>query len=115
MLTDGKVWGQTTLVYKDGLISVHLLKINAGGFCSEHRHQVKSNIFIVLKGRIRVKVWRDSRLIDTTILTEGQEFHVTPGQWHQFEAVETSEVLEIYRARLSEPDIERRTEGGKRK
>jgi len=49
---------------------------------------------------------------DMTILKEGQMSAVPPGFWHCFEALEDSEIIEIYQVLLHDPDIERRTHGG---
>jgi len=52
---------------------------------------------------------------DVTTLKEGQVSAVPPGLWHCFEALEDSEVIEMYQVLLHDPDIERRTQGGMRK
>lgn len=114
MITEGKIWGVTSEVYRDDTVSVNYLEIKAHGFCSEHCHARKTNIFIVLEGELAVRVWRDRALIDFTVLKPGMSLHVLPGQWHQFEAKTVVRALEIYRVRLEDPDIDRRTQGGKR-
>jgi quercetin dioxygenase-like cupin family protein len=112
MMTEGKVWGTTAEVYQDGNISVHHLKAKAGGFCSEHRHAFKDNIFVVLEGELRVGIERGGGMIDQTTLHSGDSITVPAGTWHTFLAVRNSVFIEIYRAGLREPDIERRTQGG---
>ena len=107
----GKVWGETTQIFKTSNIEVHYLRIKKGGYCSEHRHR-KSNLFFVIRGKLKIKTWDDERLIDETILTEGQMTTIQPGPWHKFEALENTECIEIYEARVCERDIERRTQGG---
>jgi quercetin dioxygenase-like cupin family protein len=110
-MTEGKVWGTTAEVYRDAGIAVHFLKIKAGGRSSEHRHTFKENVFVVLTGEIEVRIWRAEKLVDRTILRAGTELVVPAGVWHDFLAREDSTVIEIYRAGLRDPDIERRTQG----
>ena len=111
-MKEGKAWGETTLVYNSQAASVHYLKIKPGGFCSEHRHTRKKNLFHVLRGRLSVLVWKTEGPGDRTDLQAGDTFTVDPGQWHKFETTEGAEILEIYEARLEGPDIERRSTGG---
>lgn len=119
-MTEGKVWGETSLVFQNKMVAVHCLEIKKGGFSSEHRHWIKTNHITVLRGELIILTWRDSEnpsnhrksMIDQTRLRAGGEFVCAPGIWHQFQAVEDSEVIEIYTAELLEPDIERRTRGG---
>lgn len=109
----GKVWGATSLVYQSPHTQVHLLEIKRGGFCSEHRHARKSNLFVVLKGRLEVRVWPDMyQQFDSTILGPGQSTSVPVGSWHQFLAIDDTECLEIYESAEIGEDIERRNTGG---
>jgi len=111
----GKVWGETAEIYSDKTVSVHFLKINSGGYCSEHLHTFKETRFCVLEGAVLIRTWREpGSLVDETRLMPGSLYVCPPGVWHQFEAIKDSRVIEIYTAGLHEPDIERRTQGGKR-
>ena len=108
------MWGTTTLVYASPYVQAHLLEIERGGFCSEHRHERKTNTFAVLSGRLEVRVWRDSfNAFDSTILGPGQSTVVPVGCWHQFLAVDDVTCLEFYEAAGIEEDIKRRTTGGR--
>lgn len=109
----GKDWGETTLLFKNMNVEVHYLKIKKGGFCSEHRHK-KSNLFYIIEGRVRIKVWDDDQgaLLDDTILNAGQITTVEAGFWHSFEALEDSKINEVYQIIIDENDIERRSKGG---
>jgi len=69
-------------------------------------------MFYVISGRLKITIWRDKHMKDVTILKEGQTSAIPPGFWHCFEALEDSEVIEIYQVLLHDPDIERRTQGG---
>jgi len=86
----GKVWGQTTEFFRNALVSA----------------------LYVISGKLKITIWRDKHMKDVTILKEGQTSAIPPGFWHCFEALEDSEVIEIYQVLLHDPDIERRTQGG---
>lgn len=110
----GKVWGSTALVHANPFTETHLLEIRKGGFCSEHRHARKTNLFVVISGRILVKIWHDHSSPDSTELGAGESTSVPPGVFHQFEGLEDAIVLEIYESASIEEDIDRRTVGGVR-
>lgn len=110
----GKIWGETTLVFQSINVEVHYLDIKKGGYCSIHRHK-KSNLFYVISGQLKVTIWdRDNKdkVIDCTVLGEGQLTSVYPGYWHKFEALKDTWCIEVYQAIIEEGDIERFTEGG---
>lgn len=97
------------------MFSVHLLRINQGGFCSQHRHERKINHFHVISGRLAVHLWPrgvEQDQPDTTELTPGQSFTVELGVWHSFTALIPTLALEVYEAAPVEDDIIRRTVGG---
>lgn len=93
--------------------AAHLLEIQAGGFCSEHRHARKRNHFHVIQGELEILSWPDGKEPDRTRLGPGDEAVVEPGIWHQFRALAPTIALEIYEAAPVEEDIDRRTTGGR--
>jgi mannose-6-phosphate isomerase-like protein (cupin superfamily) len=113
-----KVWGTTHCLFQSPFFSAHLLHVNKGGFCSEHRHERKLNHFFVLSGRLAVHEWSGGGLTqdqpDTTMLGSGESMRVPVGNWHSFTAVEDTVCLELYEAAPVEEDIVRRTTGGLR-
>jgi mannose-6-phosphate isomerase-like protein (cupin superfamily) len=110
-MKQGKVWGDTDTVFSNGHVSVHVLKIKKGGFCSEHKHKSKVNHFHVISGCLQISIWQDSS-IDHVVIEDGENTIVNPGSFHKFLALEDTLALEIYYAPLDEEDIERRTKGG---
>jgi mannose-6-phosphate isomerase-like protein (cupin superfamily) len=109
----GKVWGTTSLIHASRYVQAHLLEIRAGGFCSEHRHERKTNTFIVLRGRLEVRTWPDmTNAFDATELEAGQSMAVPVGVYHQFRAIDDTLCIEFYEAAEIEEDIHRRTQGG---
>ncbi len=114
-MRQGKDWGYTTEIFRNAIVSAHHLEINKGGFCSEHVHKFKFNVFYVISGKLKITIWRENDVKDVTILTAGQESAVSPGFYHTFEGLEKTECIEIYQVLLIGEDIERRTQGGPKK
>jgi len=113
-MRQGKVWGMTNEIYRSPIFSAHHLSIDKFGYCSKHKHMRKHNLFYMLSGKLKITIWRDG-LPDVTILEAGQTSGIPPGHYHQFEALENSECIEIYYVFLEDPDIERKSQGGIRK
>jgi len=114
-MRQGKDWGYTTEFFRNAMVSAHHLEIRKGGFCSEHIHAHKYNLFYVMSGRLEITIWRENKVKDITILEPGQSSAVSPGFWHAFRGLEETECIEIYQVLLIEPDIKRRTQGGIKK
>jgi len=115
MIIQGKVWGHTTPLFNKNNVELHIAQIKQGGYCSKHLHKFKYNRFIVLKGKLRVTIWKNygtECLQDVSILEASQECTVPPGDFHQFEALEDTTALEVYWVELSENDITRFDHGG---
>lgn len=112
-MKQGKVWGETEEIFNNGVVSINHLKIKKGGYCSEHCHRRKSNIFFVISGNLIIKIWRDGGT-DETVVYLGESSKIEPGVYHQFKAFTDVECLEIYETELQSEDIERRTVGGKK-
>ena len=108
----GKVWGWTKALFQSETTEVQILQAEAGHVCSEHEHAAKNNLFYVIRGRLRVTVWKDG-LKDSTVLEEGESTVVRAGVKHQFEAIVNTQLLEIYWVSLDPDDIRRYTQGGK--
>ena len=114
-MRQGKDWGYTTEFFRNAMVSAHHLEIKKGGFCSEHIHEHKYNLFYVISGKLKITIWRENDVKDETILTKGQFSAVSPSFYHKFEGLEKTECVEIYQVLLNEPDIKRRTQGGPKK
>ena len=115
----GKIWGSTQVVFEWNNIEINRLLPIKGSFCSEHKHHSKYSRFLVLRGKLRVKIFREHGLagrafVDTIDLGPGRSTDIPPGVWHQFEVLEDdTDAIEIYWVVLDAGDIERRSEGGK--
>ena len=112
MRTAGKVWGQTTEIERNPTLEIHKILALRGHRCSKHLHQTKFNGFYVIDGTLRVTVWKpDSGTVDHTTLTDGEWMVVAPGQYHQFEAIDDVEAIEVYWSQLEHEDIVREVFG----
>jgi mannose-6-phosphate isomerase-like protein (cupin superfamily) len=108
-----KVWGTTEAVTSNTAFEHHRIHINKGGYCSKHRHQTKWNGFVLVSGRLLIRVWRGES-VDETVLEAGGYLEVAPGFYHQFEALTDCLAFELYWAEYTPDDIDRENEGGMR-
>lgn len=111
MLTEEKVWGYTTELFRNNTTSTHYLQIQEGGYCSEHRHAQKGNIFYVIDGELEIVEWYEAAREIMLTPTSGI-FIIPPGRWHMFRARTYVECIEIYDYMYDGIDIERRKSGG---
>jgi len=112
MPKSGKVWGETEEIFNNGVVSVNHLKIKKGGFCSEHLHNRKSNMFFIVNGNLLIRTWKAEGIVDEIVIWPGESTTIEPGVYHQFRAQTDVECFEIYDVELKGNDIERRTTGG---
>lgn len=112
-MKSGKVWGETSMVQSGDSWEVHHIHAMTGGYSSVHRHVGKWNLFYVITGRLKIRRWKtDYDLIDETILGPGEQCHVPPGEYHQFQALENSHAVEVYFVKIDADDIDRVDCGG---
>jgi len=113
MQMQGKLWGRTSPVFNKNNVEIHRFEAKEDGFCSEHKHHAKYNMFLVESGRLEITCWKDpSGKPDCTVVEAGQTCVVGPGMYHMFRAVTDCVVYEIYWVELLEDDIFRRSHGG---
>jgi mannose-6-phosphate isomerase-like protein (cupin superfamily) len=109
----GKVWGSTAPLLVTPTVEIHKILTNEGFQCSEHLHQYKWNGFYCISGRVIIHIRKtDYSLIDQTVLNAGDFTTVKPGEYHWFQSLEDSELLEIYYPQHISEDIVRKTVGG---
>jgi quercetin dioxygenase-like cupin family protein len=112
-MKQGKIWGETSQLFNKNNVSIHRIEINAGGFCSKHKHNYKHNIFFVESGLLKIEHWQNNYdLNDITILKSGESCSIPPNHYHKFTALEDTIALEIYYVELLDDDICRETCGG---
>lgn len=111
-MIQGKVWGSTKQLLSNKALEFHEIRFDKGHKCSKHKHLTKYNLFYVISGVLRVRVWKNSYdLVDETVLGTGQFTVVNPGEYHQFEAVTDGMALELYWSEFDPNDIVRETVG----
>ncbi|MFW6122199.1 MAG: cupin domain-containing protein [Petrotogales bacterium] len=109
----GKIWGMTSTLFNKNNVEIHRIEVNAGGYCSEHRHLHKYNAFYIESGKMKIYIWKsDYNLCDETIVEAGDMTIVSPNQYHKFEALENTIAYEIYWVELNLKDIDRKNIGG---
>lgn len=102
----GKKWGDTQLVGVYNSVEIHRIHVKKGGFCSRHYHNHKWNRFILINGKLSIKIYHNDE-VDETVLLPNMITDVPPKQYHEFEALEDSDALEVYWVTLDVNDIER--------
>ncbi len=108
-----KVWGTTVEIFRNSTSTVHYLDIKKGGYCSEHKHNQKTNIFHVIKGTLKIDFWWKDDTKRTITIKAGQPPREIPvGFFHKFTAITDVSCIEIYNYKYDGIDIERRTVGG---
>jgi mannose-6-phosphate isomerase-like protein (cupin superfamily) len=109
-----KAWGTTEALLRNPFVHVHRIHVKKGGFCSIHKHDARSNMFIVVKGVLTVKLHNaDGSMVHEGRLHPGDMVAVPPGEFHSFEAVTDVEAFEVYwPEEVRDEDITRLNEGG---
>jgi len=107
-----KIWGERWLIRQDSTHAVSYLRIKKGYRCSWHVHKTKFNLFVVLKGSIKIVVEELSKRREIT-LRSGESFTIKPGQWHEFQGMKNSKVIEEMYVEYDEGDINRTKVGSK--
>ena len=95
-MRQGKNWGYTTEIFRNAMVSAHHLEINEGGYCSEHCHEHKYNLFYVLTGVLELTIWRNGKTPDVTVIEAGQTTAIPPGFYHKFKAKTECQCIEVY-------------------
>ena len=110
----GKIWGSTQPVFSYNGTEAHVIRVLSGGFCSCHKHTFKWNRFVIISGRMVVRIFEDNmrigthqKLLDTTTIGPGEVTDVPHGVRHEFEALEDCIALEFYWTELDPDDIDR--------
>ncbi len=108
----GKRWGTTQCFFEDKYVDINLIRVNKGGYCSKHCHKNKWNRFIVLSGKLKITLYRESGE-DATILGIDMATDSPPKILHKFEALEDTIAIEVYWTDGLDPnDITRKDSGG---
>lgn len=112
MIKQSKIWGTTEKIASNGNFEVHRIEILQGGYCSEHKHIAKHNMFYVESGELEITQYNDNGINDVTVISDGEQTAVAPGVWHKFRAICDTIAYEIYWSEPIGEDIVRRSVGG---
>jgi quercetin dioxygenase-like cupin family protein len=109
-----KIWGTTEAILRNPFVQVHEIRVQAGGYCSIHKHDARYNMFIVVSGALEVsKHSADGDLLRADTYFGGTRVSVAPGVVHSFRALTDVHAFEVYwPEEVRDSDIDRLTEGG---
>ena len=108
-----KPWGTTKLSFAYNGTESHVIRVDAGGYCSTHSHVGKWNRFLGVSGRLKIFKLNEDGTEDCTTLSHSQLVDVPPGVRHRFESVDGAVAIEYYWTELDPDDIDRSgTKGG---
>jgi mannose-6-phosphate isomerase-like protein (cupin superfamily) len=112
-----KVWGSVRHLF-DGPVSVSVLRVEAGAYCSTHYHRHRFNHFLVVSGALDVVIFNEKlEEIKRVRVPAKSSFAVSTEVIHRFEVIESGHVVETYWTKDGQDtrldDIARLAEGGK--
>lgn len=85
-----KVWGYEKWLENNEKYCSKLLYLKKGYQCSLHYHKNKDEMFIVLKGNVRMEI--DKKIMH---MRKGHFQRILPGTRHRFRGIEDSEIIEV--------------------
>ena len=97
-----KPWGFELIWAETDRYVGKLLHIDAGRRLSLQRHLVKDESIYVLSGRLRLHLEGDDGVVDITEIGPGEHRRVANGRIHRYEAIETTELMEVSTTELDD-------------
>ena len=85
-----KVWGKEVWICNTLLYCGKILHLKKGYRCSIHHHEIKDEVFYILKGRVYLEVDGEKYTMEV-----GDAIRITPGLRHRFTGILNSEILEV--------------------
>ena len=112
-----KAWGSSYHVYRDRFLEVISIEARLGGYSSRHRHNHKSNAFLVARGALRITLYEGEDRMDRVITVCNGPFVIPAGLDHRFLSLEDGTLAYEFYAALpghvvDEFDIVRSDRGG---
>jgi quercetin dioxygenase-like cupin family protein len=103
-----KMWGAEVWLVNTPAYCGKILVVDPGMMCSNHRHLIKSESFIILEGSPMIQLeggrWETK--------APGDCVHVPVGTWHRFGAVEAPALMLEVSSHHDDADVERRDPSG---
>jgi len=92
-----KVWGEEHWIVNNKKYCGKLLFLKKDFRCSLHHHEIKTETFYILSGKVKMELECKAQSIFSSshILTAGNTLHVCPGILHRFTGLEDSEIIEF--------------------
>ena len=92
-----KSWGTAKTLYLDDHLQIVEIRVKAGGRSSIHKHDENWNLFVVLRGRLQVDIFRaDGQCASPRGGPENSLICVRPKQQHRFTGITETVAREIY-------------------
>ena len=85
-----KVWGNEIWIVNSDMYCGKVLNLKKGFSCSFHYHKLKDETFMVLEGRIIMRLHDD-----VFVMKPGDSCHVPPWTNHRFTGVKDSKIIEF--------------------
>jgi quercetin dioxygenase-like cupin family protein len=102
-----KAWGSELWIENNELYCGKILTLKKGFFCSVHYHKLKDESFFILKGKVKMELFGE-----TKIMKEGDTVRLKPNTVHRFTGLEDSKIIEISTKHI-DSDSYRITESGR--
>jgi D-lyxose ketol-isomerase len=91
-----KVWGVEYWITNGEKYCLKFLKVNPGYLSSIHAHTVKDETFIGVMGTLALNLHKsDGYLLSIRAIHPGVQYHIPPGTFHSFQAVNTCWIMEV--------------------
>jgi mannose-6-phosphate isomerase-like protein (cupin superfamily) len=108
IIAENKVWGQRWVLRRDSTHENSYLQLLGRTRCSWHVHQTKWNLFFLICGA--VNILKDGETIH--LREPGDTALVAPGEFHEFQVLEDSKIIEEMFVEYNPDDIARVKVGG---
>lgn len=103
-----KEWGAEFWVWNNNGYCGKILKLRQAHYCSYHAHKNKTETFYILSGKVKFTLNGEERT-----LVPGDRVHIIPLEYHSFEGLQNSEIMEVSTFHADE-DSYRKTVSGRR-
>jgi len=97
-----KPWGFELIWAETDRYVGKLLHIDAGRRLSLQRHLIKDESIYVLSGRLRLHLEGDDGTVHASEVGPGEYRRVATGRIHRYEAIETTELMEVSTTELDD-------------
>jgi len=88
-----KVWGHEE-VFRNKEYCIKKLVLKKNRFCSVHKHNEKTETFLIIKGTMMLHYGRNKNVMKQQILTKDDVFHMPKKTWHRFVGMRNTEFYE---------------------